>query len=286
MALTPEVRSSQAGTLSLVEGTSPELRASQLGTMVLGAFPTEELRASQAGAFVLVAEHTKDIRASQAASLVLARGRILDPRVIAWTFTLDGHDFYVLNIGDLETLIFDVSTGEWYTWGSDDLPVFQGKVGINWTGIGRIMADRSNVLVGHDSAGTVYLMNPDGDLDDHPTEETLKTAFRRRITAQFVVGRGYDFPPCYGVQLYGSIGQNGTELPDADLTVELEYSDDRGNSWQSAGTLSPPDEDFDFRLQWTSLGSMQAPGRLFRVIDEGALKRIDGFEIELPDEDE
>lgn len=285
MALTPEVRSSQAGAFALTGGdgvAAPSVQVSQASVMALGIFPTEELRVSSAGALLLVDEHAKDVNVTQATTMVLALGRIKDPNVRAWTFTLDGHDFYVLTVGDQETLVFDVATGEWFTWGSDDLDVFQAKVGINWTGSGRLgNAYGSNVLVGHDTAGTVFLMAPDEATDDHATVgEDIKTAFDRKVTAQTVIDAGYSFPPCFGVQLFGSIGDYDVDVAGADLAVELEYSDDRGQSWVSAGSLTPPSGEFDFRLNWQSLGSMRAPGRLFRVTDRGALQRLDGFEIE------
>lgn len=281
MALTPEVRASQAGTLALSE-SSNDVRVSQATSMVLGIFPTEEVRASSAGMLALVDQHTKDVRASQATSMVVALGRISNPNVRAWTFTLDGHDFYVLSVGDEETLVFDVLTNEWFTWGNDDLDVFQGKIGINWTGAGSLPSRYgSNVLVGHDTAGALFLMNPDEATDDHPTEgEDIKTSFQRRVTAQRVINAGYSFPPCYGVQLFGSIGDYDTEVISADLSVTLEFSDDRGKTWLSAGSLTPPLADYDFRLNWQSLGSMRAPGRLFRVTDRGALQRVDGLELE------
>jgi hypothetical protein len=285
MALTPEVRSSQAGALALTGGegaAAPDINVSQVAAMALGIFPTEELRVSSVGTLLLVDEHSKDVNVSQATTMVLALGRIKDPNVRAWTFTLDGHDFYVLAVGDEETLVYDASTGEWATWGSDDLDIFQGKVGINWTGSGSLASTYgSNVLVGHDTAGTLFLMSPDEATDDHAAMgDEIKTAFDRRVTAQFVINSGYASVPCYGVQLFGSIGQNAADITSPELNVTLEISDDRGVTWINAGSLTPPADTYSFRLNWQSLGSMEVPGRLFRVTDRGALQRLDGLELE------
>jgi hypothetical protein len=37
-------------------------------------------------------------------------------------------------------------------------------------------------------------------------------------------------------------------------------------------------------LSWYSLGQIQAPGRLFRITDDGAVARIDGMEMNDPDD--
>lgn len=280
MAAAAEVRSSQAGSLVLAEAVSPEVRAIQAATMVLGIYPTEELRASQAGALVLVDSHSKEVRASQAATMVLARGRVSDPNVRAWTFTLDGHDFYVINVGDLETLVYDATIGDWVTWGNNNDSVFYAKTGINWIGA-KGFADEygSNILVGHDTAGTLMILDPDFQADESPIpDDDRKFDFRRQVTTQTVISPGYSRIPCFGLQAYGSIGDNDADV--SDLTVTLEYSDDRGNTYFNAGTLAVPNDDYDFRLNWRSLGSMQAPGRLFRITDYGAMKRLDGLEME------
>lgn len=282
MALTPEVRSTQTGSLALVEGTSPEVRANQTGVMALGIYPTEELRASNTSVFSLQ-EEDLDVSVSNAGVLVLARGRVSDPNVRAWTFTLDGHDFYVINVGDQETLVYDVSVGEWVTWGNDDKKIFYAKTGINWLGAKKLADEYgSNILVGHDTAGTVMILDPRRSVDEFPVPDDPSNPttydFRRQVTVQTVVPAGYYSVPCFDVQLHGSIGDNNPES--TNLTVTLEYSDDRGKSYSEAGTLNIPSEDYDFRVNWRSLGSYETPGRLFRFTDFGAIQRLDGINVE------
>jgi hypothetical protein len=246
--------------------------------------PAQEIRATQAMTFAAEDSMGNELKVYQAHILVAVRGRVADPRVRAWTFTLDGHDFYVLQVGTFETLVYDLSTGEWFTWGSSDEATWRAKIGINWPGTGRLPGQYgTNILVGDDSVGALYFLDPNYDRDDNATGDGRKQDFIRRVTAQWVINSGYNFPPCYGVQAYGSIGATDaldpSDIP-ADLTVSLTYSDDRGNSYVDAGTFTVATDNWDFRLNWQSLGSMRAPGRVFRMEDWGAMRAVDGFEIE------
>jgi len=253
------------------------VRVSQAIVLAAVAFPAAGLRAGQA--VVLAAEDSNGgaVRASQAVVLAAVLGRTANPKVRAWGYAQDGHEFYVLRLGNIETLVCDITTGEWFTVGSGGGPIWRALTGTNWTGTGALPgAYGSNVLVGDDTTGTLYFLNPDGDFDDHPIDAGDDSRpFTRQLTAQHLVDAGYDSVPCYGVQAFGSAGDN------AEGDVELEYSDDRGRSWISAGVITVAEGDYSARLHWQSLGLMDAPGRLFRFTDDGAIKRFDDFEIEV-----
>lgn len=283
MALTPEVRASQASVTALATSLTPEVRASQAGVMALANFPTEEIRASQAGVMALTSA-SGDVRVSQAAVMVLARGRVQDPKIRAWTFTLDGHDFYVIRLGRDKTLIYDRLSEQWYNWGSGTDDTWRAFNGQNWEGamgsLARIYG--SNVLVGDDGNGALYFLNPDQYLDDDALEGSdVPRTFLRRITGQ-VPTRSVDFIDDFGVQLTGSIGK----MDQASLTaVTLYTSDDQGETYDDQGTITIANGAVDERVEWRSLGSYNAPGRLYRVEDVGALQRIDYLET-LGDEDD
>lgn len=216
-------------------------------------------------------------QAAQVGALAVVRGKVSSPKVRAWTFSLDGHDFYVLRVGDIETLVYDVTAKEWYEWGSGEDPVWSVATGFTWYG-GRRMgaAFGTNIVVGSDFNGTLYFLSPnDNEDDDAVLGNDLKRPFVRQIVGQAFVESGYDFIPCFGVQVFGSVGQS---LGD----VTLEISDDRGDTYENMGALSVP-ADRQYRLEWQSLGSLRAPGRLFRITDNGALRRIDGLEMVTPD---
>lgn len=256
MALTPETRNSQSVVRSLIQ------------------FPTEYIRTSQATGRA-VAEADNVLRTTQARVRAVVKGRVDDPRVRAWTFTLDGHDFYVLRLGNIETLVYDVASGEWSVWGSSDSALWRAYDGVNWIGGRRLGSEfGSDVVVSDDGNGALYFLAPELTTDDDAfSGADVPRPFRRQFTAQAILESGYDFVACYGAQLFGS---NGSDAGDVTLAV----SDDRGSTYEDVSTLTIEEGELQFRLSWPSLGSMRAPGRLFRVTDYGALQRIDGMQME------
>ena len=209
--------------------------------------------------------------------LLVCKGLTDDPKVRAWVFTLDGHDYYVLSLGSQETLVYDIATEQWYTWANESSQRWRAYTGRNWLG-GSVYADRygSNIIAGDAGNGTLYFLDPEGNADDDAVRGfTTPRPFLRQITGQVAV-RGYESLPCYDVSLMGSIGDS----LDASLTsVTLFTSDDAGKTYQDQGTLTVTPSDYEARLEWNSgLGSFEAPGRMFLVQDFGALKRIDWLE--------
>lgn len=203
------------------------------------------------------------------------RGRVDDPKVRCFTFTLDGHDFYVIRLGTIETLVFDTQTEQFYIWGSGEGLLWRAYDGCNWLGgYPQSTGFGSNIVVGDDGTGTIYFLNPDADTDDDALEGlSLQREFLRRVSGQ-VTTTGYGSVRCYGLEVMGSIGQSPAATSQ---TVTLSYSDDRGQSYVDAGTITNEPDDYDLRLFWRSLGSVRAPGRIFRLTDYGALKRIDSL---------
>lgn len=268
-----DIQSSQANVYGVAEGGL--LRTSQVAVLAVAIKAAEYMRASQAQA-VFVTEADMPIKASQLSLMAVARGRVNDPAIRAWWFRLDDHRFYVLRLGTTETLVCDLTTGEWFTWGTGETPLWRCYSGTNWLGAGALATNGSNIVVGDDANGAIYILDPEGDLDDSPLEGAEnKFAFIRRITTQYPM-RGYDSVPCFGIELLGSVGQFDD---DSLRSVRLEVSDDRGTTYQDCGTVDTEAGVLDTRVDWRSLGSMNAPGRLFRITDYGALRRIDSLEM-------
>lgn len=205
MALTPQIRAPQGATLVAFRSVSSDLFSSQAATLVTYNLPTFSIEASF-GIVGATIRQDAEIRVSQAFVLAAVRGRIEDPKVRAWTFTLDGHDFYVLKLGNDCTLIYDVAAEQWYTWGSFESQLWRAYTGRNWLG-GRGFADiyGSNILVGDDSTGAIYLLDPLGHTDDDAVNGSdVPRPYLREITGQIPM-RGYDVKTCYGVSLMGAI---------------------------------------------------------------------------------
>jgi hypothetical protein len=256
--------------------TAATISASQEQVLAVANFPAEYLHSSQLQELSSV-QPQPQIDISQVNVYALSRGSNVDPAVRAWTFTLDNHNYYVLRLGTQETLIYDDHSEQWYTWGSADSYVWKAYNGTNWLG-GESWSYvyGSNVVVGDDGNGSVYFLNPFQDTDDSAVYgSTVSVPFRREVYGQFDF-RGYNRMPCYGVQVQASIGsQTNTSLTSVDLYV----SDDRGQTYQDVGTINITPGDIDSRLYWRSLGSMKAPGRIFKLVDYGSLKRLDSMEM-------
>lgn len=248
------------------------IRVSQAAVVAAGAFPAATVRVSQAAVQAAIDANGDTIRITQAAVIVAGAGRVSDPKIRAWTFSLDNHDFYVLRLGNDQTLLYDRYAEQWYVWGSGMSDLWKAFTGQNWQGGFGWAGSGSNVLVGDDGNGSLYFLDPtryrdDDSLlgDDSPREFLLE------ITGQVAV-TGIDMVPCFGVQVLGAIG----EMSVSDLTAVVLYtSDDRGHTWDEQETATIDNADYQARAEWWSLGSFSAPGRLFRIRDYGALPRID-----------
>ncbi len=254
---------------------TPQTRVSKTTARLIQQFPADEVNFSQTFTRAIV-EPTTPINMSQAFVRVLVSGRVDDPVVRAWTFTLDGHDFYVLRLGNQETLVYDVATEQWYVWGSHESDLWRAYNGHNWLAAdNQAVTYGSNVLVGDDGNGALYFLSPDEDVDDDALlGAEVERPFKRVVTGQ-ITHKGYNSKRVYDVLLEGSIG----DLPEEDLvTVNLSFSDDRGNTYVDAGDITLTDGDYSARANWRSLGSLTMPGRLFKITDYGALKRIDHLE--------
>lgn len=285
MALTPSIQASTASVFALSGGASGSLQAAQTFAFAVANFPTAELRASKTEANAVTGGATRSLQSSQAYVTVVCRGRVDNPQIRAWTYTLDGHDYYVLRLGNTETLVFDLTTEQVAVFGSHETDLWRAYTGQNWQGGNYQARDLgSSVLVGDDGNGALYFLNTDRSYDDDAVEGGARLRdFPRVVTGQ-ITTRSFDAVPCYGVQLGGSIGK----ATDAALTaITLFTSDDQGVTYDEHDTITVPNSDYDARVEWWSLGSIFSPGRLFKVRDSGALNRIDFLEmIEDPDEEQ
>jgi hypothetical protein len=273
-AVTTDV--SQATLLASVREPSARTDTSQYTLLASGVHPAAEIDSSQLTGLVSVTT-AMTMQVSQLGVMVSAMGRVADPRVRAWTFTLEGHDYYILRLGNIETLVYDTHSEQWYVWGSDTDSLWRAYYGTSWQGGRALAGNYASVVVGDDGNGALYFLDPNGEYDDDALfGAATPRPFERIATAQLVLPIGYEYIPCFGVELFGSIGQSLT----VGATVDLRTSDDRGITFISAGALTLTPDDHDQRLDWGSLGQMVAPGRLFQVVDYGALQRVDALEME------
>lgn len=306
MVATPETRATLAPTLATTSSEN-RVRASKVDVFAAVNFPTAGIRATEypalvpatstsgmdmrtSGANVLVVEKgIEAIRTTDAAMLVAVRGRVANPRLRAWTFTLDGHDFYVLRLGLDLTLVYDTYSEQWMDWDAFALNYWPVNIGFNWVGgVGLLDPDGqswgSNVLIGDDTLGLLWFLDPfqpfdesfDGPLDPAPEK------YFPRVTMGQVALTGRSVLSCYAAWLTTDMGDPAY----TGASVTLEISDDAGKSFDDMGAIPVTAGDNRPELSWYSLGQIEAPGRLFRITDDGAVTRIDGMEMNDPDDDD
>lgn len=192
-----------------------------------------------------------------------------ETRTRSWTFDLDGHTFYVLDLGQEGTFLYDMTTQQWCQFQTTGYQQWNFHHGTMWGEAGRIVA-------GDGDYPYALEMVPDATMDDgfrsitHKVTGGLATRSRVALSVE-------------SVRMSGSIG--GLD-EDVEATFTMRFSDDNGNTWSSDYTVELIQGDYDQNVEWTSLGSFMMPGRIFEFEDVGGLLRIDGVDVGIEDFDE
>lgn len=261
---------------ALTEGAAGNV--SQARSRVLYNFPSVEMRASAIRARAFTAGTSPDMRTSHLRARVLIRGRIDNRRVRAWTFSLDGHDFYVLQLGETETLVCDLATGQWAEWENTARGFWRAVHGRNWTTVGsQILADndnKTNIVAGDDTFGILWLLDPQRGYDDDPADAS-ETPFTRKAMGG-VAMRMRETAQCNECYLLANKG--AFDLTLTTPTVTLRTSDDAERAWIDQGAITVVADEWDQEFAWRSLGLIGAPGRVFEISDN-CLARLDGLDI-------
>lgn len=211
-----------------------------------------------------------------ASSTEVVGGDTQDVRLRVWPFTLDGHEFAVFRLGENETLVYDLTTNTWPEWQSPGRNNWRAHVGQNWVGMSATTIANgfgSDVVAGDDTTGDLWILDPTAGRDDDPTTGD-PVAFDRVVTGGIPLS-GREVAPCGAVTLGLSLGSP----TNVGATIELETSDDGGRNYQSHGTVTITQNDFDTPAEWRGLGQMRAPGRVFRFTDNGATVRVNWADL-------
>lgn len=209
-----------------------------------------------------------------------APGRTANPQLRVWTFSLDGHDFYVLRLGDFDQLVYDVYSEEWVDWNDFGSLTWRAHCGITWIGA-ESLGDTygSNVVAGDDTNGLLWFLDPEQPYDDNPVEGGPPSYFAR-VTVGQVPMTGREVLPCYATWLTTDMGDPAY----SGAAVTLWSSDDAGVTWDNQGYIIVTSDENSPELSWYSLGQIEAPGRLFKIFNDGAITRIDALEMNDPDD--
>ena len=203
-------------------------------------------------------------------------------KVKAWSYFLDGHDMYVLRLGDTETLVLDVTTEQWSSWDSAGQDTWRAALGANWANMGSASFSNgisSNVVVGDDAYGLLWVLDPESGVDENPVIGSALQPYTRVVTGGLPM-RERKSPRCSAVFLTVSTGQ-----PEVDpAVINLRISDNNGATFEDCGSVTVPSGNYFTEISWRSLGLIRAPGRIFEFTDTGATVRIDGADVRLDTE--
>lgn len=272
------INAPQGAVLSIQTQKAASLNAPQLNALGIYNVPAKKINVAQASETVIYRRIAQEVNVTQMSSMAVIAGRIGNPKLAAWGFTLDGHDFIVLKLGTFQkTFVFDISTGQWSWWSSGSSVCWSPNVGMNWRSSGMLPKTYgSNVIVGDDTTGMLYILDPLYGLDDGPIVGTVGT-FPRTATGQMTT-RDRNFLQIFSLNLTASIGNPAL----TGQQVTLEYSDDQGHTFVTADDpITTTAGDYTTDFVWYSLGLVRSPGRLYRIQDDGACQRIDSLDVNI-----
>lgn len=196
-----------------------------------------------------------------------APGNVATSRKRAWTFTLDGHTFYVLDLGQEGTFIWDKTTNSWAQFITTGYTAWNFCNGCMWG---------QRIVAGDQLTTDLWEMLPASSLFDNAA-----TAVEHVVTGG-IATRNRIFHSVESFTLAASVAS--LMAPGA-ATVTLSFSDDQGVTWQTMDTIALTGAS-NQEIAWTSLGAFANPGRVFRITDSGAFLRIDGADANIDNFDE
>lgn len=224
--------------------------------------------------FPTVSEHTSQtvglvgtksnlfLRTTQAEALVAVLYGAEERMLRAWTFTQDGHDFYVVLTAG-ETYVYDKETEQWCQWSSPDAAFWRGIDGVEWQGI--------NVCIDPDT-GKLFQIDPLGRLDYRTTPITS-------IIFGGLTERFRNMPSIYMAEVAVSQNSPPHNVDPTTLSITLETTDTI-TSYNHGTVLGAATGNQTFP-RFYGLGLLHSPGILFKITDTGFARRIDGLNIEI-----
>lgn len=236
----------------------------------------ENLNVYKTTAFVLTGAENTLQSSKVVAYILIGDPPEIDMTIIrAWGCSLDGHDFYLLRLGETYTLVYDDATEQWSHWQSPDSSVLRAHIGMNWPGFSATTIGRGfnwNIVAGDDTTDNLWILDPSAGDDENIAVGS--TSFRREVMG-VVPMRGRKSLSCN--QAYLTMNLGSPQVTSGAVT--LFTSDDSGQNWLDHGTVTTTVADYSQEIVWHGLGLITAPGRLFKLRDEGAAVRISSLEI-------
>lgn len=161
------------------------------------------------------------------------------------TFAIDGHTFYLLTIGALATLVYDVENQNWTHWSTFGRLTLRANCAAQ---------NGAQIICGDDTNESLWFVDPTKSNDNGVIIERLVYG------GVAVVGKAQR---CDVVRLFCQTGW----APDinTDPVVELNWFDDQtglfDGPWMAAS--AGRQGEYNIIVEWRQLGAMYAPGRIF-----------------------
>lgn len=182
----------------------------------------------------------------------------------SWTFTQDGHVFYVLDLDTEGTWLVDLTTEQWCKFVTSGYSRWNVQNGVMWGT--RVVGGSIDLPIVWELKSTA--LDDDGDNIAHVVTGGAQTRDRHKRS----VG---------AVRLTGSANKLGA----ATSSMRLRFSDDNGDSWSGYKTVSLTQGTVK-EMAWRALGAYAAPGRVFEFSDTGGPVRLDGADMDYEGEDQ
>lgn len=176
---------------------------------------------------------------------------VLDPHSgWAFTYSQDGHDYYVLGFSDL-TVVYDITTNRWHERKSDGLD--------RWR-VNRYARAWDKQLVGDHSTGDIYELDPE-------TYDENGDLLRREATLP-PISKGGRRLAMHELYLDIEMGVGLTSGQGSDPVVMLDWSDDGGKTWSNERTATIGKiGEYTKRCIWTRLGTFRQRTLRFAISD-------------------
>lgn len=254
-------RVTEADALVALTLASAADRSSQVFALTAINYPTPSEHTSQLVGLVLVNSSLR-VRNTQAFALVAVNYGAEERMLHSWTFTQDGHDFYVV-LAAGETYVYDKETEQWSQWASPDASFWRGVDGVEWQGI--------NVCI-DPSTGKLFQIDPQGRLD-------YKTTPITSIIYGGLTERFRNMPSIFMAEVAVSQNSPPHNVDPTTLSITLETTDTIIS--YNHGTVTGATIGNHTYARFYGLGLLRSPGVLFKITDTGFARRIDGLNIEI-----
>jgi hypothetical protein len=254
-------RTTQAEALAALRISGAANRTTEAFILTAINYPTASERVTKLNGLVSV-QSNLTLRTTQSEALVAVLYGAEERMLRAWTFTQDGHDFYVVITGG-ETYVYDKETEQWAQWASPDAAFWRGVDGVEWQGI--------NVCIDPDT-GKLFQIDPQGRLD-------YKTTPITSIVYGGLTERFRNMPSIFMAEVAVSQNSPPHNVDPTTLSITLETTDTITS--YNHGTVNGATTGNHTFARFYGLGLMRSPGMLFKITDTGFARRIDGLNIEM-----